>query len=49
MSASPICSHLDQIAVTALPETIDGCEECLKIGGTWVHLRVPIAAPRVER
>src|SRR6266550_4283059 len=28
----PVCSHLDQIEVTALPEKIDGCEECLKIG-----------------
>jgi hypothetical protein len=30
-----ICSHLDQIEVTALPDKIDGCEECLKIGGSW--------------
>ena len=26
--------------MTALPETIDGCEECLKIGSSWVHLRM---------
>jgi hypothetical protein len=26
-----ICTHLDQIEVTALPDKIDGCEECLKI------------------
>ena len=31
-----ICSHLDQIEVTALPDKIDGCEECLKIGSGWV-------------
>ena len=36
----PICSHLDQIEVTALPEQIAGCEECLKIGERWVHLRM---------
>ena len=37
---SAICSHLDHIEVTALPEKIDGCEECLKIGSGWVHLRM---------
>ena len=23
-----------------VPEEVAGCEDCLKIGGTWVHLRV---------
>jgi uncharacterized UBP type Zn finger protein len=32
------CSHLDQIEVAA-PETVAGCEDCLRIGATWVHLR----------
>jgi hypothetical protein len=35
-----VCSHLDTIRITELPETIAGCEECLKIGGHWVHLRM---------
>jgi len=35
-----VCSHLDQIQYTALPESIAGCEECLKIGYGWVHLRM---------
>ncbi len=35
----PTCSHLDQIVV-ARPDTVAGCEDCLKIGGQWVHLRV---------
>jgi len=34
-----VCSHLDAIRVTTLPEPIAGCEECLKIGQAWVHLR----------
>ena len=34
------CSHLDAISVTALPSEIPGCEDCLKIGGRWVHLRM---------
>ena len=34
------CTHLDQITVRELPSNIPGCEECLKIGGWWVHLRM---------
>jgi uncharacterized UBP type Zn finger protein len=34
-----ICTHLDQIRVSA-PEEVVGCEQCLKVGGHWVHLRV---------
>ena len=32
------CTHLDQILVGP-PEHVEGCEECLKIGATWMHLR----------
>jgi len=32
------CDHLDQVR-TDEPNT-DGCEECLKMGDTWVHLRL---------
>jgi uncharacterized UBP type Zn finger protein len=35
-----VCRHLDTIQVTALPESIPGCEDCLLIGGWWVHLRL---------
>jgi uncharacterized UBP type Zn finger protein len=38
--ANGTCTHLDQIAVTALPEPIEGCEDCLVIGSRWVHLRM---------
>jgi hypothetical protein len=34
-----ICSHLDQIRV-GLPSEVAGCEECLKTGERWVHLRL---------
>ena len=34
-----MCSHLDQVEVPK-PEEVEGCEECLKIGDRWVHLRV---------
>ena len=33
------CTHLDQIE-NVKPQTPDGCEECLKSGDPWVHLRM---------
>ena len=32
------CSHLDQIKFTTTNQR--GCEECLKSGDSWVHLRL---------
>jgi uncharacterized UBP type Zn finger protein len=32
------CTHLDQIRQVT-PSSINGCEECLAMGDTWVHLR----------
>ena len=32
------CSHLDQIR--DVKPSARGCEECLKIGSSWVHLRM---------
>ena len=46
-TSEPICSHLDQIEVTALPEPIEGCEDCLKIGSVWVHLRMCMTCGKV--
>jgi uncharacterized UBP type Zn finger protein len=37
---SATCTHIDSIEVTELPAQIAGCEDCLKIGGWWVHLRM---------
>ena len=34
------CSHLDTIEILDPPDHVDGCEECLKIGATWLHLRM---------
>ena len=36
----PECTHLDQVRITELPDSIAGCEDCLAIGGRWVHLRM---------
>ncbi len=39
------CTHLDQIR-TAIPRT-DGCEECLRTGDGWVHLRLCLTCGHV--
>ena len=31
------CTHLDQIR--EVEPSAQGCEDCLRIGATWVHLR----------
>jgi len=41
------CTHLDQISVVDLPLTITGCEECLKIGSRWVHLRMCMSCGKI--
>jgi hypothetical protein len=33
------CTHLDQVRV-ARPASVAGCQECLAVGASWVHLRV---------
>ena len=40
------CTHLEH-ARTATPATPDGCEECLKIGSAWVHLRLCLTCGHV--
>lgn len=34
------CSHLDSVQFLEAPDRIEGCEECLASGMTWVHLRM---------
>jgi uncharacterized UBP type Zn finger protein len=40
------CAHLDQVLVDP-PAEAAACEECLAIGGWWVHLRVCRSCGRV--
>jgi uncharacterized UBP type Zn finger protein len=40
------CTHLDQVVVP-MPDEVRGCEECLAIGSSWVHLRVCRTCGRV--
>jgi len=39
------CTHFHQIVTRA--GNTDGCEECLKTGDTWVHLRVCLTCGHV--
>jgi uncharacterized UBP type Zn finger protein len=32
------CTHLEQVQV--LTPSSEGCEECLELGDTWIHLRM---------
>jgi len=41
------CSHLDQVEVRELPAEVDGCVDCLAIGGKWLHLRICLTCGHV--
>jgi uncharacterized UBP type Zn finger protein len=43
----PSCTHLDTIELTELPASVDGCEDCLRDGGVWLHLRICLACGHV--
>lgn len=40
------CTHLDMIR-DVTPRTPEGCEECMRMGDTWVHLRVCLTCGQV--
>ena len=40
------CSHLFEIA-DVTPKTPNGCEECLKTGDDWLHLRLCVTCGHV--
>jgi hypothetical protein len=41
------CSHLGSIELTEPPDEIAGCEDCLRVGGEWVHLRMCTACGHI--
>ena len=41
------CKHLEQAPLVVAPNTPEGCEECLAIGSTWVHLRLCLGCGHV--
>ena len=42
---SPACAHLDQVADVS--PSSEGCEDCLRIGGQWLHLRMCMSCGHV--
>lgn len=44
---SRLCPHLDESPLTAVPNTPEGCEECLQTGDWWVHLRLCLSCGHV--
>jgi uncharacterized UBP type Zn finger protein len=49
MTTSTPCTHLDQVQITDIPTRaeVPGCEDCLKTGGRWMHLRVCLTCGKV--
>lgn len=41
------CSHVSEIKVTRDHKAIQGCEDCLRMGSTWVHLRMCLSCGHV--
>jgi uncharacterized UBP type Zn finger protein len=44
---SSACAHLDAVETLELPEPLAGCEECLKTGDRWLHLRMCLTCGKV--
>jgi uncharacterized UBP type Zn finger protein len=47
LAVAEVCTHLDEIELTSVPVNVPGCEDCLKIGGRWVHLRVCLSCGHI--
>ena len=41
------CTHLDSIEILELPESVEGCEDCLAAGTPWFHLRICLSCGKV--
>ena len=41
------CRHLSEVTVRELPAAVDGCEDCLRDGGKWLHLRICLGCGHV--
>jgi uncharacterized UBP type Zn finger protein len=41
------CTHLDTIEIKELPEGVEGCEDCLRTGDAWCHLRMCLTCGHV--
>jgi uncharacterized UBP type Zn finger protein len=43
----PSCTHLGSVQITQLPASVEGCADCLKTGGEWLHLRFCLSCGHV--
>jgi uncharacterized UBP type Zn finger protein len=41
------CTHLESARILELPDPVAGCEECLKAGDQWVHLRMCLTCGKI--
>ncbi|MEV4314124.1 UBP-type zinc finger domain-containing protein [Actinocrispum sp. NPDC049592] len=44
---SAVCPDISELGPEPAPSTTEGCEDCLKVGGRWVHLRLCLACGHV--
>jgi uncharacterized UBP type Zn finger protein len=42
------CAHVTADTPTKVPRPPKGCEECMKIGSGWVHLRICLTCMKVN-
>lgn len=42
-----ICKHIRQTGIAPEPKTPEGCEECLRSGDSWIHLRLCLTCGHV--
>ena len=42
-----MCEHIKKAKKNVKPKTPNGCEECLEMGDTWVHLRLCLTCGHV--
>ena len=47
MTAANECDHVQMVKVVADRNRVKGCEDCLEIGGRWLHLRVCLTCGHV--
>jgi hypothetical protein len=41
------CEHVHEVKIRSIHRPPRGCEDCLKIGGRWVHLRACLTCGHV--
>jgi uncharacterized UBP type Zn finger protein len=41
------CTHVSTVTVRELPDAVPGCEDCLREGTQWLHLRICLSCGHV--